>query len=159
MCLSAPFSLSSENKISLASLHLCSAVAYELSMSLRFSSGTSSCLNDHWSTYMGHFSMILPKDLLRRVRDMSNFLSFGQTSTLTPSFMGCGGLNLNDPHELMCWPIRNGSIRRCDLVGIGVILMEEACHCGVMGQALRSPMLELCPVWYTVSFCCPQIKM
>ena len=34
----------------------------------------------------------------------------------------CGGLNMLVP--------ASGSIRRCDLVGIGVALLEEACLCG-----------------------------
>ena len=25
----------------------------------------------------------------------------------------------------------NGTIRRCGLVGVGVVLLEEVCHCGV----------------------------
>jgi hypothetical protein len=25
---------------------------------------------------------------------------------------------------------RSGTIRRCGLVGVGVALLEEACHCG-----------------------------
>ena len=27
-------------------------------------------------------------------------------------------------------PKGNSPIRRCDLVGIGVVLLEEVCHCG-----------------------------
>jgi hypothetical protein len=27
------------------------------------------------------------------------------------------------------WPMGNGTIRRCGLVGIGVALLEETCHC------------------------------
>ena len=33
------------------------------------------------------------------------------------------GLKENDPK-------RSGTIRRCDLVGIGMALLEEVCHCG-----------------------------
>ena len=42
--------------------------------------------------------------------------------------MGCGGLNRYGPHRLMylnAWP----TISRCGLVGVGVILLEEVCHC------------------------------
>jgi hypothetical protein len=38
---------------------------------------------------------------------------------------GCGGLNKNVPHRLMClnaWPIGSGTIRRCGLVGGSVSL-------------------------------------
>ena len=44
-----------------------------------------------------------------------------------------GGLNRNGPYILMCmnaWPIRSGTIRRYGLVGVGVVLLEEVCHCG-----------------------------
>ena len=44
-----------------------------------------------------------------------------------------GDLNRYDPHRCMClsaWPIKSGSIRRCGLVGVGVVLLEEGCHCG-----------------------------
>ena len=39
----------------------------------------------------------------------------------------CGGLNRNDPHRLTCLnacPIRNGAVRKSDLVGVGVALLE-----------------------------------
>jgi hypothetical protein len=68
----------------------------------------------------------------------------------------CGGLNKYGPHRLMClnaWLIWSGTIRTCDLVGVGVALLEKVCHCG--SRALRSPMLKLCPVWNTVSFWLP----
>jgi hypothetical protein len=29
------------------------------------------------------------------------------------------------------WPMRNGTIRRCGLVSLGVALLEEVHHCGV----------------------------
>ena len=35
----------------------------------------------------------------------------------------CGGLNMLDPGS--------GTIWKCDLVGVGVALLEEVCHCGV----------------------------
>ena len=35
----------------------------------------------------------------------------------------CCGLNMLDPES--------GTIRRCGLVGVGVALLEEVCHCGV----------------------------
>jgi hypothetical protein len=28
------------------------------------------------------------------------------------------------------WPIGSGTIRRCGLVAVGVVLLEEVCHCG-----------------------------
>ena len=34
----------------------------------------------------------------------------------------CGGLNMLGPGS--------GTIRRCGLVGVGVALLEEVCHCG-----------------------------
>jgi hypothetical protein len=34
----------------------------------------------------------------------------------------CGGLNRLCP--------RNGTIRKCGHVGVGVALLEEVCHCG-----------------------------
>ena len=44
----------------------------------------------------------------------------------------CGGLNRNDPIELMCmnaWPMRSDTVRRCGLVGVGVVLLEEVYYC------------------------------
>ena len=34
----------------------------------------------------------------------------------------CGDLNMLDPGS--------GTIERCGLVGVGVVLLEEVCHCG-----------------------------
>ena len=37
------------------------------------------------------------------------------------------------PTRLMClnaWPIGSGTIRRCGLMGISVVLLEEVCQCG-----------------------------
>ena len=34
----------------------------------------------------------------------------------------CGGLNMLGPGS--------GTIRRCGLVGVGVALLKEVCHCG-----------------------------
>ena len=34
----------------------------------------------------------------------------------------CGGLNMLGPGS--------GTIKRCGLVGVGVTLLEEVCHCG-----------------------------
>jgi hypothetical protein len=42
--------------------------------------------------------------------------------------MNCS-LNMLGPGSVAIW--------RCDLVGMGVALLEEVCHCG--GRALRSP--------------------
>jgi hypothetical protein len=36
----------------------------------------------------------------------------------------CGGLNKKDPHI----PISSDTIRRCGLVGVGVVFWEEVCH-------------------------------
>ena len=44
---------------------------------------------------------------------------------------GCGGLNKLGPGS--------GTIRRCGLVGVGVALLVEVCHC--QGWALRHPLL------------------
>ena len=44
----------------------------------------------------------------------------------------CGALNRFGLQRLMClsaWPIGNDTIRRYDLVGVGVPLLEEVCHC------------------------------
>ena len=41
-------------------------------------------------------------------------------------FTGCGSLNVIGPHNL----IRSGPIRRCGLIGVGMVLLEEVCHCG-----------------------------
>ena len=51
----------------------------------------------------------------------------------------CVGLNRHDPHKLMCsnaWLVGSGTIRRCGLVGVGVPLLEEICHCGGRLQGL-----------------------
>ena len=37
------------------------------------------------------------------------------------------------PIDLMCLnacPIGSGTIRRCDPIGVGVIYLEDMCHCG-----------------------------
>ena len=39
--------------------------------------------------------------------------------------MECGRLNVIDPHNL----IGSGTVRRCGFVGVGIVLLEEACHC------------------------------
>ena len=39
---------------------------------------------------------------------------------------GCGSLNVIAPHKL----IGSGVIRRYSLVGVGVALLQEVCHCG-----------------------------
>jgi hypothetical protein len=41
--------------------------------------------------------------------------------------------------------MQSGTVRRCGLVGIGVALLEEVCHCvGELGGFL---LLKLCLVW------------
>ena len=46
-----------------------------------------------------------------------------RSSVLAASiFTNCGGLNMLGPGR--------GTIRRCGLVGVGVALLEEVCHCG-----------------------------
>ena len=45
----------------------------------------------------------------------------------------CGGLNKFGPHRLMClnaWPTGSGTIRRRDLVGVDVALVEYMCDSG-----------------------------
>jgi hypothetical protein len=39
----------------------------------------------------------------------------------SPNYRGCDGLNMLDPGS--------GMIRRYSLVGVGVTLLEEVCHC------------------------------
>jgi hypothetical protein len=66
---------------------------------------------------------------------------------------GCVGLDRNGLHWVMCLnaqPVGSGTIRNYGLVGGSVSLW---------GWALMSPMLKLCPVWLTVSFCCLWIKL
>ena len=41
---------------------------------------------------------------------------------MTPTVVGCVGLNMLSPGS--------GTVRRCGL-GVGVVLLEEVCHCGV----------------------------
>jgi hypothetical protein len=31
--------------------------------------------------------------------------------------------------SLNAWPIESSTVRRCGLVGVGVALLEEVCHC------------------------------
>jgi hypothetical protein len=38
----------------------------------------------------------------------------------------CCDLNVIDPHR----PKGSNTIRRCDLVGVGVALLDEVCYCG-----------------------------
>ena len=38
----------------------------------------------------------------------------------------CGSLNVIGPHKL----IGSGTIRRCGLAGVGMVMSEEVCHCG-----------------------------
>jgi hypothetical protein len=56
-----------------------------------------------------------------------------------------------------CLTIRSDTIRRCDLVGVGVALLEEMCHCG--GWALSSPMLKLCPMWTLLLLLDPDVEL
>jgi len=51
------------------------------------------------------------------------------------------------PHRLVClnaWSIGSGTMRMGDLIGVGVALLEEGCHCGgglrdlIYGKALLS---------------------
>ena len=66
------------------------------------------------------------------------------------------GLNRYGPHKLKClnaWPIASGTIRRCGLVGIGMVLMEKLCHCGVSfevscAQGMPSVVHSSLPVAY-----------
>jgi hypothetical protein len=59
----------------------------------------------------------------------------GEEAGVSPKGLSlCGDLNRFGPHRLMClnaWPIGSGIIRRGDLVGIGMALLEEAFHCWV----------------------------
>jgi hypothetical protein len=43
------------------------------------------------------------------------------------------GLNRYGPYRLMClnaYPIGTNTFRRCGLVVMGVVFLEEVCHCG-----------------------------
>ena len=45
----------------------------------------------------------------------------------------CSGLNRFGPHRLMCLNMLDpgsGTIRKYGLFGVGVVLLEEVCHCG-----------------------------
>jgi hypothetical protein len=46
---------------------------------------------------------------------------YSPTSYMT-SICACGGLNMLGPGS--------GTVRRCGLIGVGVALLEEVCHCG-----------------------------
>ena len=44
----------------------------------------------------------------------------------------CCSLDRYGPHRLMylnAWPIGSTTIRKCGLVGVGVVLLQEVCHC------------------------------
>ena len=44
----------------------------------------------------------------------------------------CSGLSRNDFHRFMClntWPIQCEAVRSYGLVRVGVVLLEEVCHC------------------------------
>jgi hypothetical protein len=46
-------------------------------------------------------------------------------------FFDCGSMNKFVPHRFMCmnaWPIRNDTIIKYNLVGVGVALLQEVCH-------------------------------
>ena len=60
----------------------------------------------------------------------------------------CGGLNKNGPHG----PIGSGTIRRCDLVGVGVALEEGGVS--LWGWALRFQMLKPGPGLLSVPAAC-----
>jgi hypothetical protein len=51
------------------------------------------------------------------------------------------------------WPIESGTIRRCDLVRIGVASLEEVCH--YVGRLKGLLVFKVQPVWKTVSFWLP----
>jgi len=68
----------------------------------------------------------------------------------------CGGLNAS--HRLTCLnarPIRSGTIRRQGIVGIGVALLEEVCHCGAGCEVLGA---QIQTQWLTVPSCCLLIQ-
>lgn len=62
----------------------------------------------------------------------------------------CGGLKKNGPHRL----IRSGTIRRYDLVGVNVALLEEACH---LGWALWFQMLKPGLVSHSLPSACQSV--
>lgn len=61
-----------------------------------------------------------------------------------------GSLNRNGPTDsrFYVWPLESGAIS--GLAGGNALLWR---------WVLMSSIFKLCPVWYTVSFCCMQIKM
>lgn len=46
--------------------------------------------------------------------------------------------------RLNSWPTGSSTTKRRGLIGGGVVLLDEVCHCG--GRTLRSYMLKPCPV-------------
>ena len=75
----------------------------------------------------------------------SVFLSCCNKIQTTTSLGSCGGLNV--------WPMGSGSTRRCDLVGIGMTLLEEVCQCssGLWGLLV----IKLHPIQKKASSCLP----
>ena len=52
------------------------------------------------------------------------------------SLTSYGGVNRFGPQRPMsvnAWPMGTSTIRRCVLVGVGVVLLEAVCHCGGAG--------------------------
>jgi hypothetical protein len=63
---------------------------------------------------------------------LCNDLGMQRLKKITVAEYTCGGLNRTASHRLICvngWPIGSGTIRRCGLVEIGVVTLEEVCHC------------------------------
>ena len=68
----------------------------------------------------------------------------------------CGSLNRYGPLGLMCLNDRltaSGTIRSCGLVGVGVILVEEVCHCGGGLQDLLHSRSTQCGIQYPYAAC------
>ena len=71
-------------------------------------------------------------------------------------YSGLGSWETNELSPFTAWPIGSSTIGWCELVALGVALLEEVYHCGVGFEV--SYMLKLHPV-HSISFYCLQIKM
>ena len=104
-------------------------------------------------------SLLKAQDTIKRLRVPASLASVPPKPCyiLMPNL--CGRLNSYGPHRLLwlnSWPIGSGTIKRCDLVGIGMALLKK---CVTVGVGIAISMLKLYPVWCTVSPCYLQIKM
>ena len=91
-----------------------------------------------------HFIRVIQKsDMQSSVRFYRYTLFCKDCSDLEAVKYQCSCLNRHGPHRLIClnvWPIRNGTTKRGNLVGVGGLLCENEL---LWRQALRSPKLKL----------------